>query len=208
MNTEQNQTIPPGYREDSKRRLVPETTIAPIDLARDDLVLEIVAEAKRASSVISQFKAKAFGDIAAFIDMSMEQYGAQIGGELGNVTLTSINGRHKVQITMAANITFDERLQAAKALIDEFIMERSDGLDDCIKVLLFDAFQVDSEGKISIGKVLGLRRHKFDDPKWQMAMQAISDSIQVIGSKSYVRIYERLEPAGKWQPVVLDVAAV
>lgn len=204
----QTTETPIGYRANSKGHLVPETTIAPIDIARDDLVGEIVEKAKLASVAISHFKAETFADISAFIDMSLEQYGAKIGGDKGNVTLTSFDGRYKVQIAMSETITFDERLQAAKALIDECIHAWSDGANDYIKVLVNDAFQVDTEGNISIGRVLGLRRHKFDDERWTRAMQAIGDSIQVIGSKSYVRIYERSGAADRWQPVVLDVAGV
>ena len=35
-------SIPEGYKEDAAGRLVPIATIRPIDIARDELVLEIV----------------------------------------------------------------------------------------------------------------------------------------------------------------------
>ena len=67
--------------------------------------------------------------------------------------------------------------------------------------------QVDKEGKISTGRVLGLRRLNIHDEKWQQAMQAISDSIIVTDSKNYVRFYERDEN-GKYQPISLDFANI
>ncbi|REM31517.1 DUF3164 family protein, partial [Mycobacterium tuberculosis] len=73
---------------------------------------------------------------------------------------------------------FDERLQAAKALIDECIQSWSKSSNVNLKVLVNDAFQVDQQGKISTGRVLGLRRHDIDDEKWQLAMKAIGDSMQ------------------------------
>ena len=36
-----------------------------------------------------------------------------------------------------------------------------------------------------------LRRHKIEDDRWQRAMQAIGDSLQILDSKAYVRVYER-----------------
>ena len=70
-----------------------------------------------------------------------------------------------------------------------------------------DAFQVDKEGKISVSRVLGLRRHAIEDARWQKAMQAISDSIIVTDSKNYIRFYER-DSEGKYQAISLDFANI
>ena len=208
MSTTQTNPTPAGYRLRHDGALVPESTIKPIDIARDELVLEIVARAKPLSTEIGEFKIRTFADIQAFVEMSAEQYGAKIGGNKGNVTLMSFDGRYKVQRAIAENITFGEQLQAAKALIDECIHAWSEGVNDNIRVLVNDAFQVDKEGNISIGRVFGLRRLEITDARWNKAMQAISDAVQVVSSKSYIRIYERVGDSDKWQPVALDVAAV
>lgn len=70
-----------------------------------------------------------------------------------------------------------------------------------------DAFQVDQAGKISTGRVLGLRRAKIEDEKWQRAMAAIGDSIQVANTKPYIRFYER-DARGEYVAINLDMAAV
>jgi hypothetical protein len=201
-------TIPEGYRKRVDGSLVPESTIKPIDLARDQIVNEIVEKAKLVSNQIAEFKAGTFADIQAFIEMSSEQYGAKVGGVKGNVTLMSFDGRYKVQRSIAESISFSEQLQAAKVLIDECIHAWSEGANDNIRVLVNDAFQVDKEGNINIGRVLGLRRLNITDEKWKQAMQAIGDAVQVVGSKSYVRVYERVGDADKWNPIALDVAAI
>lgn len=199
--------LPTGYRLKHDGSLVPESTIKPIDLARDQIVNEIVAKAKGLSTAISQFKGETFADVQAFIEMSAEQYGAKIGGQKGNVTLMSFDGKHKIQRAVAESITFDERLQVAKNLIDECIHTWSEGANVNIQALVNNAFQVDKEGNISIGRVLGLRSLDIKDDKWQKAMQAISDAIQVVGSKSYMRVYERVGNAERWAPIALDVAS-
>ena len=109
---------------------------------------------------------------------------------------------------MQETITFDERLQAAKALIEECIQGWSKGSNANIKVLVNDAFQVDQQGKISTGRVLRLRRLDIKDEAWQRAMQAISDSLRVSSTKPYIRFYERDDATGEYQAINLDVAAL
>ena len=41
-----------------------------------------------------------------------------------------------------------------------------------------------------------------------MAMKAISESLQVVGSKEYIRFYERIGSSDQYQPISLDIAAV
>ncbi|AZN69284.1 DUF3164 family protein [Acinetobacter haemolyticus] len=199
--------IPNGYRQDMKGRLIPESQVKAIDVERSDLVERLIERAKQEQSRLREFKELAFGDIAAFIQLSAEQYEVQLGGSKGNVTLYSFDGRFKIIRQCQDYIRFDERLQAAKALIDECIQSWSSDSNINLKTLVLDAFQVDKEGKISTGRVLGLRRHNIDDPKWLQAMKAISDSIIVTDSKDYIRFYER-DADGKYQPISLDFANV
>ena len=199
--------IPDGFKQDAKGRLIPESQIKPIDMERSDLVIRLIDQAKQQQQSLRDFKALVFGDIAAFVQLSAEQYEVNIGGAKGNLTLFSFDGKYKVVRQCQDSIRFDERLQAAKALIDECIQSWSANSNDNLQALINDAFQVDKEGKISTGRVLGLRRLNIDDAKWQQAMQAISDSIIVTDSKNYVRFYERDED-GKYQPISLDFANI
>lgn len=193
--------------EDAMGRLVPITLIKPIDLARDALVREIAAKARCESTCLAAFKLGVFDDIQAFVEMSAEEYGVTLGGKKGNVTLTSFDGKYKIQRAMSATLVFDERLQAAKELIDQCIHEWSQGSRPEIMALVNDAFQVDVEGNINTGRVLGLKRLKIDDPKWLQAMQAIQDSTQTASSKAYFRVYERDDKTGEYKAIPLDVAA-
>lgn len=199
--------IPAGYRIDAKGRLIPVDQIKAIDIERSDLVERLIGGAKELQQQMLTFKKLAFGDIAAFIQLSAEQYSVQLGGDKGNVTLFSFDGKYKIVRQSQESIRFDESLQAAKALIDECISEWAAGSNDNIRVLINDAFQVDKEGKISTGRVLSLRRLDIRDEKWLRAMDAISDSIIVTDSKSYVRFYER-DAEGKYQAISLDFATV
>lgn len=200
--------IPEGYRQDASGRLIPEAMIKPVDLKRDQVVCVIAEEAKKMQDALRIFKANVMHNINAFVDYSAKEYDVKLGGKKGNLTLYSFDGAYKVQIAIAEHMVFDERLQAAKQLIDECITEWAKGSRDEIKVLVQDAFQTDKEGKINTGRVLALRRLEIRDERWQRAMQAISESLQVVGSKEYVRFYERIDGSDEYRPISLDVAAV
>lgn len=196
-----------GHLRNEKGHQVPLELINQIDQTRDQVVRELVLSAKAMHEALSKFKGQVFGDVAAFITLSAEQYGVELGGKKGNVTLYSFDGQLKIQLAIQENIVFDERLQAAKALIDECIEEWSVGSDPKIKVLVHDAFKADKEGNINTGRVLGLRRLDIKDDKWTRAMTAIGESLQVVGSKQYMRFYERVGE-DKYLPITLDMAAI
>lgn len=200
-------TIPAGYREDRNGRLVPESQIKAIDQERDTLVRDKISAALQLRELLRAFKRGAFDDIAAFVQLSAEQYGARLGGDKGNVTLFSFDGRYKIIRAIQDSITFDERLQAAKALIDECLNDWTEGARVELRTLVNNAFRVDQDGNIKTGEVLSLRRLQFNDPRWKQAMTAISDAVTVVGSKTYVRLYER-DAHGQYLPISLDVAAV
>ena len=157
---------------------------------------------------LAKYKAAAFGDIEAFIEMSGEEYGVKLGGKKGNVTLFSFDGKYKIQRAIQESITFDERLQAAKELIDRCLHDWTENTGPEIHTLIGEAFRVDTKGEIRTARVLALRRLEITDARWQKAMQAISEACQVTGSKSYIRLYERVGDNNQYQPISLDLAGV
>ncbi len=96
----------------------------------------------------------------------------------------------------------------AKSLIDECIHEWMKGSNKNIQALVQDAFKVDKQGKVSVERILGLRRLNIEDERWDRAMDAISDSIQITGSKRYIRVYQRDDASGEYNRISLDAASV
>lgn len=197
-----------AYKTNGQGHLVPIETIAQIDLARDELVMEIVAKAKALQEDMRRFKDQMMGDIAAFVSLSAEKYQAHIGGTKGNITLSSYDGKYRVSRRIADSITFDERLHIAKELIDKCILRWSEGSNPQIRALVQHAFQTDKTGKINTSRVLGLTRLDIVDPDWANAMQAIRDAIQVVSSKAYVTVHERVGDADNFRQISLDIAGL
>ncbi|HCL4240828.1 sulfate transporter [Pseudomonas aeruginosa] len=200
--------VPEGFRLDAQGRHVPESMIKPLDLMRDELVMAIVGKTQELNQALADFKAKVFGEVDALVAVAADEYGAKLGGAKGNVTLFSYDGRFKVVRAKADNIRFDERLQGAKALIDECLQEWVKGSRPEIITLINDAFKVDQAGNIRTGSVLALRRLKITDERWIRAMQAISDAVTVVTTSSYVRVYERVGDTDRYEPISLDIAKV
>jgi hypothetical protein len=195
------------FMTDSQGRQVPKDLVKNIDIQRDITVRRIADEAMKMKSILTDFKNQIRDEIIKFCELSADQYGVKWGGKKGNITLTTYDGQFKLVVAMNDNITFDERLQVARDLIGKCLKKWSSGARQEICVLVNDAFQVDKQGKISTARVLGLRRLDIQDKDWQTAMTAITESVQITGTKQYLRVYER-DANGEYQNIPLDVAAL
>lgn len=180
------------YRQDARGNLIPIENIKEIDLDRDELVKEIFAAIEAPMRDLEQARRNGIEDVRAFVKLAAEKYGAK-PSKKGNVTLHSFDGELRVTVAMADVLTFDERLTAAKTLIDECLDEWTQDSRQELKTIVQQAFDVNKEGNISTAKVLGLRRLNIEHEKWQRAMTAIDDSIHTQTTREYIRIHRRDE---------------
>ena len=195
------------YRKDARGALVPVASIKQIDLLRDDLVRDVFENVLPVRDELMRLKQLALNEIHDFVELSANEYGVQLGGKKGNVTLTSFDGEFRLMVAMSDTLAFDERLQAAKKLIDECLEEWTQNSDANLKTVVQAAFDVNKQGHINTARVLGLRRLNITHDKWTQAMTILSDSIQVLASKEYVRFYQR-NTDGKYELINLDLATV
>lgn len=201
--------IPDGYMEDSQGRLVPVSQVRELDQVKDGLVRELISQAKATQEALREQKLRLLSELHAFQELAHEKYGASLGGKKGNLSLMSYDGRLKVQVAIGETVSIDEeRLQVAKSLIDECLKEWSADSGPELQTLVYDAFRVDSEGRVNTRSILGLLRLEITDERWQRAMQAIRDGLRVDSSKSYVRFHERSGPESKWQQISLEFSAL
>ena len=196
------------FMADAQGRLVPLGSVSGKDKLIDQAVRKIIGYGYPLSEQIRRYKDHTFADIAALKELIFEQYGANIGGSKGNIINMSFNGCLKVTLQIADYISFGMELQAAKSLIDECMRDWTSEAGDEIKTVILNAFEVDSQQQVKPAKILPLLRYDIQDERWIRAMRAIRDSMRVVGSKAYIRLYWRDDPAGDWQPIPLNIAAV
>ena len=91
-----------AMRQNAQGHLVPESLIKPIDLLRDEVVLKQVAKAKELQLQMQATKVQMQQEIADYLDLSASEYGVSYGGAKGNVTLTSFDGKFKVERAIGA----------------------------------------------------------------------------------------------------------
>lgn len=195
------------YLRDARGALVPVETIKPLDLLIDEQVRKILGYVVELSSQIGRFKAHTFEDIGALQALVAQDYGAKIGGAKGNLTLTTFDGCMRVMVQMQDQIDFGPELQAAKALVDECLTEWASDSRSEIRALVTRAFQVDKEGRINRAEIFMLLRVAIEDERWTRGMDAVRDSIRVLGSKAYLRFQMRPSPEAAWSSITVDLAA-
>lgn len=199
-------SIPEGYMRNPAGHLVPRDQVREQDLLRDAVASKLASAATEINHLLVEFKKLALSDIADLVKISAEKYKAQLGGEKGNVTVATFDGRYKIIRAHAERIVFTEEIEAARALVTACIVRWSEGANANIRALVDRAFRTDSKGQIKMSAVLELLRLEIDDDEWQRAMHAIKDSIQSTGTAVYVRVYERIDGTDQYRPIALDLA--
>ncbi|WP_341992291.1 DUF3164 family protein [Azorhizobium sp. AG788] len=195
------------YMTDPQGHLVPLDLVKPQDALEDQTVRKIIQYADDLSGQIARFRGHTFDDVASFVSILAERYGATRGGAKGNTTLTSFDGCLKVVVQVQDVLTFGPELQVAKAIVDECVAAWSDGAPAEVRALVQHAFQTDKEGRINRAALFSLRRLKIEREPWPRAMAALDDAIRVVGSREYVRFYRRPNARAKWQPITIDLAS-
>lgn len=175
-------------------------------ILEDEMVRKVMRFARELSDQIRRFKGHTFEDLAAFQSLLEQQYGAPAGGPKGNVTFRTFDDSMRVEVKIADQIAFGPELQAAKRLVDECLKEWGADSHEMIRSLVTKVFNVEKEGQINRGELFTLLAIEHSDPRWQSAMEAIRDSIRVIGTKAYLRFRIRDEQ-GAWSTVTIDLAA-
>ncbi|MDH4869845.1 DUF3164 family protein [Pseudomonas sp. BN515] len=188
--------------------LVPEHQVREHDKLRDQVARDLSAEALTICEALTRFKSKALADIDDLIAISSQRFGVKLGGQRGNVSITTYDGQFKIERAMADRLTFTEEILAAKELIDICIRKWSDGANPHLRVLVDRAFSAGRHGQIKTNDILGLLRLEIDDPDWKVAMDALKEAIQVNGKAVYVRVYQRVGNTERYEAINLNIAAV
>src|SRR5699024_10885217 len=113
--------IPEGYMRNALCHLVPVEQVREQDKLRDEAARALATEAVELNRRLTEFKRRSLGEIADLVQIAAERYGERIGGEKGNVAITTYDGEYKVTRTYAERLAFTEELEVAKALVNACI---------------------------------------------------------------------------------------
>ncbi|MBZ8007882.1 DUF3164 family protein [Campylobacter sp. RM9334] len=177
---------------------------------KDGLVESILAKVENKNTELVALKDEINNDIESYLDLLLEKYNldARSNAKKGNFTFENYSKTLKIQIQMAEKINFNEKLNIAKAKIDEYLNDIVKDSSEDIKVLINKAFEVDKKGNLDSKKILSLRSYDIKDHRWQEAMEIISESVEIVGVKPYIRFYKRDKATDSWANVSLDFANI
>ncbi|MGX1259823.1 DUF3164 family protein [Sinorhizobium fredii] len=194
------------YMPDAKGNLVPVEAIKAANKLEDETVRKIMGYARDLSAQIGRFKQYTFDDLGSFEALLAQEYGEAKRGAKGNKTFMSFDGLMKVQVQVQDYVDFGPQLQIAKSLVDECLNEWAADSRPEIRAIVTRAFNTDKTGQINRAEIFMLLRLDIEDSRWKRAMEAIHDAMRVVGSKTYVRCYERRSIDDNWQAVTIDLA--
>lgn len=194
------------YMRDGKGNLIALSLVKPQRQLEDETVRKVMRFAIDLSAQVARFKGHTFEDLNALQSLLEQHYGAKAGGKKGNVTFSTFDDTMRVEVKIADQLAFGPELQSAKKLVDECLIEWGADSHAALRALVNKVFSVEKEGQINRGELFSLLAMEIEDKRWQSAMEAIRDSIRVIGSKTYLRFRER-DDQGAWSTVTIDLAA-
>ena len=195
-----------SYLPDAKGAFVPVELVKPQHKLEDETVRKIIGFARSLSAQIARFRGHTMTDLGEFDALLEQEYGGRRGGAKGNRTYQTFDGLLKVQVQVSDTIDFGPELQIAKGLIDECLNEWSDDARPEIRAVVTRAFNTDKEGQINRAEIFTLLRLDIEDECWRRAQDAIRDAMRVVGSREYVRFYEREHFKGEWRLITIDLA--
>jgi hypothetical protein len=195
------------YMTDAGGRQVPIELVKPADLLKDQVVRDLVLRAVKLSGEIAKFRESTLDEMGSLQDVLAEQYGVKIGGIGGNISVQSFDGTLKVEVQINKRISYGPEIQAAKAIVDECLLDWGKDSPPELRAIVADAFNVDQQGKYNRTSLVRLKRLDIKDPRWVRAMEALSDAETPDGSKTYARFHKRPTAKDKFGPVSLDAAS-
>lgn len=193
---------------DSGGNPIPPKYIKPLDKKRDVLVERLFAGAKKLQSSMKIFKGLVEELIAKHIEEIAKDTSLPPQWK-GNLTLTGFSGTIQVEVDVKDYIVFDERLNVAKGLIDQYLLRKCDEANSqALRSIIHEAFNMDKKGRINRYMLRRLMRANIKDNDWLQAMDLIKESEQAVSSKQYVMFRYRDNPKGDWQSLSLNFASL
>ena len=187
--------------------LVPEDQVKDTDKLRDQFVMDLAARILSERHRMQELKKEAIEEINAFMDTMAESYGVKLGGEKGNVSFSSFDGSIQIALYRNDTLSFNETIQVARKLIDEYLEDITKDSSSDIKQIVSAAFAL-RQGKLDVKAILKLRELNIDDERWKKAMTIIDESKKWTFSNKSLRVYIRNAETGKLEYQPMDFAMI
>jgi hypothetical protein len=125
----------------------------------------------------------------------------------GSYAITSFGGEVKIEMTIQDRVAWKEpEIGFAKAKIFEYLKSELGDKQEAVRKLIYTAFET-SGGKLDTKRILGLLKLEINDATWKAGIELLKQSMQVVDSKRYVRVFVR-DAEGEYQPIDLNFSSL
>ena len=172
---------------------VPVTAIGKIDLKKNQTAIKIAEKFKEMAVRLQNLKDFAFDAADEIYELQLKAYeidGRDVERMKGNFTFFSYDKRFKVEVNIGQRLEFDDKINLAKAEIDEYLKEITEGQNSDILIIVNNAFTT-VRGKLDPKRILQLFSYQIKNVRWKKAMEILQDSITTNHSKRYIKVSER-----------------
>ncbi len=184
---------------------VPAAYVPTLDKERERVALKIYNKAKRLNESLQAFKELALTEADAVFDKMLADNNVDRERK-GNFSITTFDKQIKIEVNVQERIDFDDQIQVAQAKINEFIEQKTNGIDPELTELINSAFQT-NKGRMDVKRVLSLFNLKINHPLWKEAMELIKQSISRNSSKRYMRVWKK-DKNGEYLAVELNFSSI
>ncbi len=124
----------------------------------------------------------------------------------GNILLQNFDKSLVIERRIDDHIGFDEKLQMVKTIVDKWLNDRLDGIDENLGKVITQAFNVDKQGRVNTAMLMKLLHLEIEDSEWKKAMRMLKESIIVKSSKQSINFKRKVKKdSGEvWETIVLN----
>jgi hypothetical protein len=188
---------------------VPVTAIGKIDLKKNQTAIKIAEKFKEMAVRLQNLKDFAFDAADEIYELQLKAYeidGRDVERMKGNFTFFSYDKRFKVEVNIGQRLEFDDKINLAKAEIDEYLKEITEGQNSDIMIIVNNAFTT-VRGKLDPKRILQLFSYQIKNVRWKKAMEILQDSITTNHSKRYIKVSER-DSNGEYQNINVQFSSI
>jgi hypothetical protein len=172
-----------------KGETVPAPYVPTIDKEKERLAIRIYKQSSDISKKLAKLKADWLTECDKLYNEMLKNANITVGKK-GNYTISSFDKNIKIEVNVSERIEFTDQINMAQAKINEFLAEKTEGIDPDLSQIINQAFKT-SKGQMDTKSVLGLFTLKITHKKWLEAMELIKQSISRNSSKRYMRIWKK-----------------
>ena len=177
---------------DDRGRPIPEQYIPATDKKRDKLVESTFKKVVKLAEKISETKVEIVSAIDKYLNELAKENRTRENWK-GNILLHNFDKSLVIDRRIDDNIGFDEKLHMVKTIVDKWLYDRLNGIDENLGKVITQAFNVDKQGRVNTAMLMKLLHLEIEDAEWKKAMRLLKESIIIKSSKQYINFTRKVK---------------